>query len=228
MGERARAWTPAWVRWGSWGWYALLFAVMVLVTVDVLLDGPLRHLDWTAHEFFDTHVRGGRLTAVTVVTKLGQRGDLVLVIGVLAVIAGVRERSLRPVLTSAVIVMGLSLLQVGLKSAIPRTFPYGNADVLFTHGTAYPSGHTLNAFVLIWVVLELLVAAFPAAGRRLSSRRRRDIALVTGCVAAAALTAADFHWLTDVLFSLALGPVLLSGLIALAPFNSEDGRPRWF
>ncbi|GAA1823285.1 phosphatase PAP2 family protein [Actinomadura chokoriensis] len=216
------------MRWGSWGWYALLSAVMVLVTVDVLLDGPLRRLDWTVHEFVDARVRGGWLTAVTVVTKLGQRGDLVVVIGVLAVIAGIRERSPRPVLMSAVIVMGLSLLQLGLKSAIPRTFPYGNADVLFTHGTAYPSGHTLNAFVLIWVVLELLVAAFPAVSRWLPSRRRRDIALATGCVAAAALTLADFHWLTDVLFSLALGPVLLSGLIALAPFNPEDGRPRRF
>ncbi|MEU5989594.1 phosphatase PAP2 family protein [Spirillospora sp. NPDC047418] len=213
------------MRWGSGGWYALLFAIMVLVTVDVLLDGPLRHLDWIVHEFFDARVRGGWLAAVTVVTKLGQRGDLVVVMGVLAVIAGIRRLSPRPVLMSAVIVVGLSLLQTGLKAAIPRTFPYGDADVLFTHGTAYPSGHTLNAFVLIWVVLELLVAAFPAARGRLPWRRRRDISLVTGCVAAAALTAADFHWFTDVLFSLALGPVLLSGLIALAPFNREDGPP---
>lgn len=214
------------MRWGSRGWYALLFAIMVLVTVDVLLDGPLRRLDWIAHEFFDAQVRDGWLTALTVVTKLGQRGDLVLVIGALAVIAAIRERSPRPVLMSAAIVVGLSLLQAGLKVVIPRTFPYSNTDVLFTYGTAYPSGHTLNAFVLIWVVLELLVAAVPAVRRLLPSRRRRDISLVTGCLAAAALTAVDFHWLTDVLFSLALGPVLLSGLIALAPFNREDERRR--
>ncbi|CNE08359.1 PAP2 superfamily [Mycobacterium tuberculosis] len=214
------------MRWGSRGWYALLFGIMVLVTVDVLADGPLRHLDWTVHAFIDVHVRGGWLTAAIVVTKLGQRGDLVVLIGVLAVAAGVRERSPRPALMSAAIVIGLSLLQIALKSAVPRTFPYGDADVLFTHGTAYPSGHTLNAFVLIWVVLELLVAAFPGVRGRLPPRRRRDISLVTGGIAAVALTLADFHWLTDVLFSLALGPVLLSGLIALAPFNTEDGRPQ--
>lgn len=214
------------MRWGSRGWYALLFAIMVLVTVDVLADGPLRHFDQTVHEFFDTRVRDGGLTAAIVVTKLGQRGDLAVVLGVLAVTAGVRRRSFRPVLMSAVIVIGLSLLQIALKSALPRTFPYGDTDVLFTHGTAYPSGHTLNAFVLVWVILELLVAAFPAAGGRLPPRRRRDISLVTGCVEAVAVTVADFHWLTDVLFSLALGPVLLSGLIALTPFNPEDERPQ--
>ena len=38
-----------------------------------------------------------------------------------------------------------------------------------------------------------------------------------------ALTAADEHWLTDVLFSLALGPVLLAGLVAAEPFT----RPLW-
>jgi membrane-associated phospholipid phosphatase len=70
------------------------------------------------------------------------------------------------------------------------------------------------------------VAAFPGVRGGLPPRRRRDISLVTGWIAAVALTVADFHWLTDVLFSLALGPVLLSGLIALAPFNREDGRPQ--
>lgn len=196
---------------------------MLLVTVDVLADGPLRRLDWIVHEFCDAHVRGGWLTAVHLVTKLGQRGDLVVVIAVLAVIAVVRTRSPRYVVLSIVIVFALSLLQVGLKAVIPRTFPVGGADVLFTHGHAYPSGHTLNAFVLIWVILELLVVASPAV--RLTSRRRRDIALASGCVTAAALTVADEHWLTDVLFSLALGPALLALLIAAAPFTPREEVP---
>jgi membrane-associated phospholipid phosphatase len=213
------------VRWGTRGWYALLFAVMVLVTVDVLLDGPLRRLDWTVHEFCDAHVRDGTLVAVHTVTKLGQRGVLVAIIVPLAVVAAIRRRSLRYPVMSAVIVALLSLLESGLKASIPRTFPVSNTDVLFTHGTAYPSGHTLNAFVLDWVILELLVVVLPVARRYLPERRRRNIALVTGCVAAVALTVADEHWLTDVLFSLALGPVLLSGLIAVAPFNRAD-EPR--
>ncbi|QKW34688.1 phosphatase PAP2 family protein [Actinomadura sp. NAK00032] len=209
---------------GHAGLYALPAAVMVLVTVDVLLDGPLRRLDWTVHEFCDAHVRGGLLTAVHLVTKLGQRGDLVVVIVPLAVIASVRTRSPRCLLVSVVIVGGLSLLQTGLKAAIPRTYPFSGTDVLFAHGNAYPSGHTLNAFVLIWLILELLVIAFPSV--RLPAHRRRGIALAAGCVTAAALTVADEHWLTDVLFSLALGPVLLSLLIRWRPLTREGGRRR--
>ncbi|MFA1549541.1 phosphatase PAP2 family protein [Actinomadura chokoriensis] len=210
------------MRWSS---IALLFGIMVLVTVDVLLDGPLRHLDWTVHEFCDAHVRGGWLTAVHVATKLGQRGDLVLLIMPLAVVATVRTRALRYAVLSVVIVIVLSLLQTGLKAVIPRTYPVSGTDVLFAGGDAYPSGHTLNAFVLVWLILELLVVAFPAV--RLPQRWRRNIPLVTGCVAGAALTLADEHWLTDVLFSLALGPVLLAALIAAAPrVRRADGWPR--
>lgn len=210
------------MRWGSRGWYTLLFAVMVLVTADVLLDGPLRRLDWIIHEFCDAHVRDGTLAAVHTITKLGQRGVLVAIIAPLSAAAAVRRRSLRYPAMSLAIVVLLSLLQSGLKAAVPRRFPAGGTDTLFTYGTAYPSGHTLNAFVLDWVILELLVVALPEVRCRLPQRRRRDIALVTGTAAAVALTVADEHWLTDVLFSLALGPVLLAGLIAAAPFNRGD------
>ncbi|MFA1539555.1 phosphatase PAP2 family protein [Actinomadura monticuli] len=214
------------MRWGSRGWCALLSGAMVLVTADVLLGGPLRRVDWAVHAFCDAHVRGALLTAVHLVTKLGQRGDLVVVIVPLAVIAGMRRRSLRYPVLSAAIVFGLSLLQAGLKAVIPRTYPYHDADVLFDGGNAYPSGHTLNAFVLVWVVLELVVVAFPSV--RLPARRRRDVSLVTGWATAAALTVADEHWLTDVLFSLALGPVLLALLVAASPFSERSrslGRP---
>lgn len=208
---RGRAAALGWRRRG------LPVAIMAVVAADVLLDGPLRRLDWAVHEFCDAHVRGGLLAAVHFVTKLGQRGDLVAVIFPLAAIASVRTRSARCLVVGVAIVGGLSLLQSGLKSVIPRTYPYSGTDVLFTHGNAYPSGHTLNAFVLVWLILELLVIAFPAA--RLPAQRRRGIALATGCATAAALTMADEHWLTDVLFSLALGPLLLALLIRWRPFG---------
>jgi membrane-associated phospholipid phosphatase len=206
---------------------APLIAIMVLVTADVLLDGPLRHLDHIVHAFCDEHVRGAVLVAVTVLTKLGQRGILVAVMVPLVVIAAVRRRSPRVAVTSVLVVGGLSLLQDVLKAAVPRTYPVSDVDVLFTRGDAYPSGHTLNAFVLVWAVTELLVAAFPGALRVLPPRRRRNSALLTGAVAAAALTVADQHWLTDCLFSVALGPILLHLVVAMNPFAERNReRPR--
>jgi hypothetical protein len=223
--RRAPGNAPA-VRWGSRSWYALLVAVVVAVTVDVLLAGPLRHFDWFVHEWSDAHIRGRRLTAVDVLTALGQRGYLARIIVPLAIIAAIRGRSVRYPLVSVLIVGVLSALQLLLKAAIPRTFPIGGTDVLFAGGNAYPSGHTLNGFVLIWVILELAVVAFPRLSTALSPRRRRDIAVVTGTVTAVALTVVDKHWLTDCLFSLALGPVLLQGLITLDPFAPWRGRAR--
>ncbi|SNR77097.1 phosphatase PAP2 family protein [Actinomadura mexicana] len=214
------------MRWGSKGWYAVLMAAMVLVTADVLLNGPLRHLDHVVHDWSDAQVQGRRLTAVDVFTTLGQRGHLARVIVPLSVIAALRARSMRYPLASVLIVGVLSLLQVLLKAAIPRTFPISDTDVLFVRSDAYPSGHTLNGIVLVWIILELVAVAFPASSGALPPRRRRDIATVTGTVTAVALTVVDKHWLTDCLFSLALGPVLLQGLLILEPFAIRRGRER--
>lgn len=208
----------------SWAWYVLAVAVMAGVTADVLVDGPLRRLDMTVHTFCDAHVQGGWMSVVHVFTQLGQRGVIAgFVLVPLAILGAIRARSLRPVLVPIVVVLLLSLLQEGLKSVIPRTYPAGGADVLWKHGDAYPSGHTLNGFLLIWVGIELLIVVLPVLDRWLTARGRRDFALVTGILTGAALTAADEHWLTDVLFSLALGPVLLAGLVAAEPFT----RPLW-
>ncbi|MBO2463197.1 phosphatase PAP2 family protein [Actinomadura violacea] len=208
----------------SWGWYVLAVVVMAVVTADVLADGPLRHLDWTVHRFCDTRVRGGWMSVVHVFTQLGQRGVLAKYALVpLAVLGIVRARSLRPLLVPVVVVLLLSLLQEGLKSVIPRTYPFSDTDILWKHGDAYPSGHTLNGFVLVWVGIELLIVVVPVLDRWLTARGRRDFALVTGFLTGAALTLADEHWPTDVLFSLALGPVLLTGLVAAEPFT----RPLW-
>ncbi|WP_067813371.1 phosphatase PAP2 family protein [Actinomadura kijaniata] len=204
--------------------YGLLVAAMALVTVDVLADGPLRELDFALHRLCARHVRGVWWEMANAVTQLGQRGVLLQAIVPLAVVAAIRRRSPRPPLAAALIIVVLSYLQVTLKAQIPRTFPFGDTDVIFAQGNAYPSGHTLNAILLVWVILELLALALPAAARRLPPRRRRALALASGVLAAVALVLADDHWLTDVLFSLALGPLLLDLLVRLSPFTGRE-RP---
>jgi membrane-associated phospholipid phosphatase len=201
-------------------------AVAVVVTIDVLVDGPLTHLDHTVHRVTDRDIRGRWKDTVDTVRLLGQRWLLVQCIVPLAVVAGVRTRSFRPPVTAGLIVIGLSAFQTVIKSFIPRTFPSSGRDVLFAGGDAYPSGHTLNGFVLVWTVLELLVVAFPglASPGRLDARRRFVIPLVTGFVTAIALTLADVHWLTDVLASLGLGVILLVLLASADPFHVSRRR----
>ncbi|WP_211258815.1 phosphatase PAP2 family protein [Spirillospora albida] len=190
---------------------------MVLITLDVALNGPLRRLDHIVHRFCDAHTQSPVADAVII----GQRADLLAVMVPLAVIAALRTRSWRPLVAATLIVVALSVLQLELKAVIPRTSPFSGRDVIFTYGDAYPSGHTLNGFLLIWVILELAVVAFPRAARAIPTRRRHIIALTTGAITAAAVTLDDQHWLTDALFSVALGPVLLNLLIAADPFQTR-------
>jgi membrane-associated phospholipid phosphatase len=204
-------------------------AVTVVVTLDLRLGGPLTHFDHVVHRFADRDVRGGWKVTADTVRLLGQRWVLVQAIVPLAVVAGVRTRSARPPLTAALIVVGLSALQTVTKSIIPRTYPVSGEDLLFVRGDAYPSGHTLNGFVLVWTALELLVLAFPgvfALRARLTAPRRYVIALVTGFLTGVALTLSDVHWLTDVLASLGLGILLLDLLVRADPFRTRRSMVR--
>ena len=201
----------------------LAAALTTVVTIDVLAGGPLRGLDHAVHRFTAQDVQGAWKQAADLVRLLGQRWMLVQVLVPLAVIAAVRARSLRPPVVTALIVVGLSELEVLAKSIIPRTFPSSGRDVLHAGGTAYPSGHTLNGFLLVWTALELAVIAFPGlvASGRLTARRRLVVASVAGVVTGVALTLAGVHWLTDVLASLGLGIILLELLAVADPFRTR-------
>jgi membrane-associated phospholipid phosphatase len=198
-------------------------ALVVIVTTDVLAHGPLTRLDHAVHRFNVSQIRGGRADTAELVAMVGQRWVLLCLVVPLAVVAGLRTRSWRYPLASALIVAVLSLLETLLKSPVPRTYPVSGRDVLFDHGDAYPSGHTLNACLLGWLVLELLVVAAPRLAVPLPPPRRRRVALVAGVVAGLGLTFADDHWLTDVMASWGIGPILLALLIATRPF--EGRRP---
>jgi membrane-associated phospholipid phosphatase len=184
------------------------------VTVDVLLDGPLRHLDHRVSDLaLDTGIRAAdwpqRLFVVKLgvyaLTQLGARDPMVL-LSCLAV-AGVawRRRTARPV-----VLLGLALALVGgtvyaAKHAVGRSMPA--TDVL--HGTAgqtFPSGHVPTAVVL-WGLLAWLAAAY-----RLPRRLTWALGVLRWLAPAlvfAAMVLLDYHWLTDVVAGLALGVVLL-------------------
>lgn len=204
--------------------YGLLTAIVVIVTVDVLVTGPLTALDHTVHRFAERDVHGRVLWVVHGVHLLGQRWALLIVIVPLVVIASLRTRSVRYLLMTVVIMGGLAILQAPLKAAIPRTYPISGVDEIFVRGDAYPSGHTLNGFVLVWVALELLVVAFPALSIRLTSERRWAVAGVTGLLTGLAVTLADYHWLTDALASFGLGPILLALLVTADPFRTRHAE----
>jgi len=193
---------------------ALLLLLAGLVTLDVALQGPLTGFDHVVHRFADAQVRGLWRWPFEVLALPGQRGVLLLPILLVATAAAKRVRSPRPVVVAASVVAVLSLLQIALKSPLGRTWPVSDQDVLYAGGLAYPSGHVLNAFVLVGLLLELAALASPDFARRLARQRRVRLVAVVAAGTGVALVALDAHWLTDVLASWALGPVLYAAMLS--------------
>jgi membrane-associated phospholipid phosphatase len=185
---------------------ALLALPVVWITVDVLADGPLRHLDATIADA-SWHQAEPWLTHLAKMVELG--GQRAYVCTLLAVVAGVlalRRRTWRPLLVTFV---GLLLLNgvVGLaKITLGRSRPVTGHDLLFTADQQFPSGHAANA-ALSWGLIVWLLVRY---GRRaLRPVRAYAAAMGLAAVVCAASLYLGYHWLTDLLAGLPLGALPL-------------------
>lgn len=193
---------------------ALAVVVGAWMTVDVLLDGPLRHLDHRVSDLaLDTGIRAAdrpqRMFAVKLgvyaLTQLGARTPMVLLSCVAVAGLAWRRRTVRPVVLLAVALALVGVAVTVAKRAVGRSMPA--TDVL--HGTAgqtFPSGHVPTAVVL-WGLLAWLAAEY-----QLPRRLTRPLGVLRWLAPAlvfVAMVLLDYHWLTDVVAGLALGIVLL-------------------
>lgn len=149
-------------------------------------------------------------TITTVGSPRGLALTALLVAGALAT----REKSWRPVLLAAPVVLGIELLGSLVKLAVARPRPpisFAVPDVS-AHGFAFPSGHAGQSAAIYGVVAFLLAA-------RVSGWPGK-VAVWTGAVLAAGAVGVSrlylgVHWLTDVLAGWALGVAWL-GVVLLA------------
>ncbi|MEN3360534.1 MAG: hypothetical protein V7637_4516 [Mycobacteriales bacterium] len=193
---------------------ALALLVGVWVTADVLLDGPLRHVDHRVSRWMlATGIRDTDWPkplfliklGVYATTKLGARGPM-LAVAVPAVgwLAWSR-RSWRPLLLTGVLLalIGGSVQQ--LKHEVGRAMPAVDGLHLEA-GRSFPSGH-MTVAVVLWGLL-----AYLAADYRLDRRVVWALGVLRWLAPAltmAAMLLLDYHWLTDLLAGLTLGIVLL-------------------
>jgi membrane-associated phospholipid phosphatase len=188
-------------------WIPLLLAGFVLVTVDVLLDGPLRRADLPVYAWLGAHVHGPVWRCARVLAGIGQRRLAVIPLGAATLAAAWRQRSWRPLLLTLGVLGALDLAVDAMKDAVGRTGP-GPVDRVRSGGEEYPSGHTVNGVVMWGVALRLLRdVGGPAAW--LTRRRSWLLALVMGFGAGAGVLLVTWHWLTDVVAAWLLGPPAL-------------------
>jgi membrane-associated phospholipid phosphatase len=192
-------------------WWLVTVAAVVgsLVTADLLAGTLLERTDlrvsalvsdWDLQE-------SAAYWPVWVLTQLGGRGTILIVLTVLLGYLAWRRRTLLPVARVLMALVLLTVVVYGIKHAVGRTAP-GFPGSFFFHddGASFPSGHVANA-VLMWGVARWQAVEYrlPAPAQRAFWLLSVAGPLITGL----AMVSLDFHWVTDAVVGAAVGIVLL-------------------
>jgi membrane-associated phospholipid phosphatase len=198
---------------GRPSWWLLVPAVLVagLVTADLLTHGVLERLDLRVSEAVSDWrlADSAAYPAVWLVTQLGGRGAILLVLAGLVGWLAWRRRTWVPLRRVLLALVVLTVTVYAAKYATGRTAPAYPGSYFFTDGESYPSGHVANA-VLMWGVARWLAVEH---GLRAGVQHTFWWLSVAAPVATGlAMVALDFHWVTDAVVGGAVG-VLLLGVV---------------
>jgi membrane-associated phospholipid phosphatase len=183
---------------------AVLAGSLLLVLVDIFVQGPLTQLDKAIYGFRGRREWPGLVDTAWLYDKMGQRSVLVPILLVVAGAFARRHRTWRPIALALVSFLVLNVVVGAMKILIGRAeTETGSVDVL-SGGIIFPSGHASN------MVLSggLVVYLFWRYGQ--DPPLRRLTVLVAALTLLTILTSIYLrtHWFTDL-----LGGVLVGGLL---------------
>lgn len=232
-----------------WGWCLFLRArwIPAIALVATLTVGLLAVLavGWLFAELVQTPlgrdkivlvdravaewVTGYRVSWLTTVMRVATTlGSAVMLVPIMVLCGAVLWRVLRdwrPLVLLGAAWLGSVVLYLAVKSLVGRARPPGHLAAIAETGSAFPSGHTLQA-VAVYGMLSWLLA-------QTTRRRGRQVAAYLGLGLLAALISLSriylgVHWLSDVLAAVALGGLWLAVLIpAMALVCRHLSRGRW-
>ena len=198
-------------------WWLVAAGVLVtaLMTADLLGGGALERLDGRVSEVLGAwDLRDGAgYPLLWLATQFGGRAVLVVALLAVAVVAGRRRRTLRPLVQAVLALALLTAVVYAFKLGAARTAPaFPGGSSFHRDGTSFPSGHVADA-VVVWGVVRWQAVAYrmPAAVQRLTAA----LAVLAPVVAGGSMLLLDFHWLTDVVAGAAVGVSLLGVVHAL-------------
>jgi membrane-associated phospholipid phosphatase len=203
-------------------------AVFVLVTADVVMGGPLTHLDRWVYDTLAAH--GVREPGI--LAPLGWLGNVG--VGVACGVAvGVVMSQQRwrwwPAVYAVAAIAATELLVLIAKTLVGRAGP-GPWATRPGYPGYYPSGHTATAMVLVGVVVHLVLASRSTPGLRARAVTVSVWAgLVAGIGAGLFAVIGGYHWLTDVVAALpvGVGVLVVAGAVVRhrvdAPQSRGDG-----
>ncbi|MCZ2826796.1 MULTISPECIES: phosphatase PAP2 family protein [unclassified Modestobacter] len=205
-------------------WWLLVLAALVTVgvTVNLLGRGWLERMDLRVSEVTSVWALRDSWAywPIWVVTQIGGRVTILVVLAGLVGWLAVRQRTLVPLVRVVVALALLTTVVYAFKWGTGRTAPAFPGSFFHLDGASYPSGHVANA-VLMWGVARWQAVEF---GLPPAVQRATWVLSVLGPVATGvAMVALDFHWVTDAVVGLSVGILLLGVVHGL----DAVGLSRW-
>jgi undecaprenyl-diphosphatase len=189
------------IAWGS-------FVVLAVVTVDIVVGGPVSHLDGQIRGAVQPRPDSAPWW-LSAVAELGDLRFAIPIVGIVALVASQYAWRPWPAAFAVGAFAGVELAVLGLKAAVGRDGPGVSAGREGYPGY-FPSGHAATASAIVAIALFTL--------HGLGLLRLPPAAILETCVAAGAAIGAlagfravigDTHWASDVVGGIVLSTAVL-------------------
>ncbi|MEO0016059.1 MAG: hypothetical protein RL589_540 [Actinomycetota bacterium] len=194
-------------------WSLLLFFGFLVVTQQVLTNGPLVSYDKEINSQPKPQFEGLAGFILRRLDDLGLRGLTSAVLLIAASFIAYKFKTWRPLNLALVSLLSLNLVVGTFKLFLGRTKPRDGFDLLHAGGMSYPSGHASNA-VLSWGVLAYLIYRYAKVDRYQGRLASAGVILISLTVCTVSLIR-HTHWFSDLLGGLFIGSALLVAVIAI-------------
>jgi membrane-associated phospholipid phosphatase len=185
-------------------WSAALFTGYLVVTLQVLTNGPLIEIDRYFNDLDRPRFTGLSQFIIRRLDDLGLRS-----------VSGIA-------LLIVAIFISLNVVVGSFKYALGRTKPREGFDLLHAGGMSYPSGHASNA-ILIWGIIAYLIYRYAHVDRYRGRLASAAVGLLAITVCVVSLVR-NTHWFSDLFGGLLLGAALLVLIIAIDRFFPSDSQ----
>jgi membrane-associated phospholipid phosphatase len=194
-------------------WSLLLFFGFIVVTQQVLTNGPLVAYDRELNSQPKPQFDGFSGFVLRRLDDLGLRGVTATVLLIAAAFIAYKFKTWRPLNLAVLSLLLLNVTVGGSKILLGRTKPRDGFDLLHAGGMSYPSGHASNA-VLSWGILAYLIYRYAKVDRYQGRLASAGVALITLTVCTVSLIR-HTHWFSDLLGGVFIGSALLVAVIAV-------------
>jgi|UniRef100_UPI004048ED97 membrane-associated phospholipid phosphatase len=194
-------------------WSLLLLIGFLLVTHQVLINGPLVGYDKEIASQPQPEFEGVQEFILRRLDDLGLRGLTATVLLIAAAFIAYKFKTWRPLNLAVLSVVLLNLVVGGFKIMLGRTKPRDGFDLLHAGGMSFPSGHASNA-VLSWGILAYIIYRYAKVDRYQGKLATAGVVAITLTVCIVSLIRRT-HWFSDLLGGIFIGSALLVAVIAI-------------